>query len=716
MPETVVQVYDFTAGMMTPYLLGRVDLDKYHRALRNCRNMIARIYGPVAGRPGTYYVSTQKFAATRPVRLRRFVFSNDQQYMLEFGHEYVRVHRDGVLLMDGGNPVEIATCYGEANLPFLKFHQSRDVLYMTDGVHAIKKLERTGLDTLIASWPFGTYRTLQGPLDDVNTDDGKKIKVDANSGNITITATFNMFAATDAPGGVAPFDWPGRIIRARWGEGLGNDTSESGAPPLYEWGDCTITAVNSPTEALATVNHVFNAIDGTRETPEWAFGTFSQTSGWPKAGTFIDQAQVFVGMDELNPQRVWKSVPGDFNRFREFDDDDSITDKSAVRFDVDDDQVNTLHSAASVGRGLALLSGGGEFLMRSSGLFTPITPTDVGVRMQSTWRTHPTVPFVRVHTALLFTEITARKIIELAYAFDSDQYVGTELTKLCSHLAQRHGGLVDMAYCQVPDPIIWAAFADGVLMGITYDKNENVIAAHEHPIGGDGVVESMDVIRAPGTQPADVSQRDELWLSVKRTISGVVTRTNERLASMFPENGAKEDAYYVDCGLTYIGAATAVINGLDHLNGATVSILADGNVVTPQVVADGQVTLPYESSKVHVGFGYEQYMEPMPLVPRSTPETRGRIGRPVAVKALLHRSIGAQYALTDNGVVVGAWRALPTRTPQDDPFVSPPLFTGYVEETFDSIISELPSIAIRQTQPLPLEVLSLAVDLELGDR
>ena len=71
-----------------------------------------------------------------------------------------------------------------------------------------------------------------------------------------------------------------------------------------------------------------------------------------------------------------------------------------------------------------------------------------------------------------------------------------------------------------------------------------------------------------------------------------------------------DDAYFVDSGLTYDGAATITITGLHHLIGETLTALADGAVVTDLVVAaDGSVTLPAAASKVHLG---------MPLRPRTS--------------------------------------------------------------------------------------------------
>jgi len=62
-----------------------------------------------------------------------------------------------------------------------------------------------------------------------------------------------------------------------------------------------------------------------------------------------------------------------------------------------------------------------------------------------------------------------------------------------------------------------------------------------------------------------------------------------------------EDAWYVDCGLSYSGAAADVISGLDHLEGQTVTVLADGAAHPDVVVTSGAITLQVEAEKVVAG-------------------------------------------------------------------------------------------------------------------
>ena len=75
-------------------------------------------------------------------------------------------------------------------------------------------------------------------------------------------------------------------------------------------------------------------------------------------------------------------------------------------------------------------------------------------------------------------------------------------------------------------------------------------------------------------------------------------------------------AWFVDCGLQYSGNATATVTGLDHLNGATVSILADGNVMPQQIVVDGQITIQAQAGTITVRLPYVAQAQSLPMMPQ----------------------------------------------------------------------------------------------------
>ena len=89
----------FTGGEVTPSMQGRVDTIKYATGCKTLRNMRVMRHGGAENRAGTKFVSEVKTSSSK-ARLIPFVFNNSQTYVLEFGNEYMRVHKEGVLLSD----------------------------------------------------------------------------------------------------------------------------------------------------------------------------------------------------------------------------------------------------------------------------------------------------------------------------------------------------------------------------------------------------------------------------------------------------------------------------------------------------------------------------------------------------------------------------------------------------------------------------------------
>lgn len=93
MSQDVIQP-SFASGEISPSLFGRVDLAKYHAGLARARNFFIDYRGGATNRSGTGMVGRVKDSAN-PVRMIPFTFSTLQTYMLEFGHLYMRVIKNG---------------------------------------------------------------------------------------------------------------------------------------------------------------------------------------------------------------------------------------------------------------------------------------------------------------------------------------------------------------------------------------------------------------------------------------------------------------------------------------------------------------------------------------------------------------------------------------------------------------------------------------------
>src|SRR5690606_27396316 len=100
----------FTGGELSPALGARIDLAKYTTGLRTALNVFVHPHGGVSNRAGFEFVHEIRDSA-QPARLIKFQFNTEQTYVLEFGNNYIRIFRDGGLILSGALPYEVVTTY-----------------------------------------------------------------------------------------------------------------------------------------------------------------------------------------------------------------------------------------------------------------------------------------------------------------------------------------------------------------------------------------------------------------------------------------------------------------------------------------------------------------------------------------------------------------------------------------------------------------------------
>jgi len=168
-----------------------------------------------------------------------------------------------------------------------------------------------------------------------------------------------------------------------------------------------------------------------------------------------------------------------------------------------------------------------------------------------------------------------------------------------------------------------------------------------------------------------------------------------------------EDAFFVDCGLTYNGAAATVIYGLTHLEGKTVSILADGNVHPQRVVTDGAITLDRAASVVHVGLTYISDFETLEIA-NAQQETRSKN------KIINHVSLIVENS---RGIWVGPDVDNLTEAKRDQYTAYTDAIletTGLLDLRIQADWSKAGRIFARQVDPLPMSILAVIPEVTYG--
>lgn len=96
----IIHQPSFAAGEIGPELWGRVDQELYYIGVRTLLNMVVSQYGGAFNRSGTTVIGETKDSGSKKSRLIRFSFNDLQTYMLEMGHQYFRVIKDGGYVTD----------------------------------------------------------------------------------------------------------------------------------------------------------------------------------------------------------------------------------------------------------------------------------------------------------------------------------------------------------------------------------------------------------------------------------------------------------------------------------------------------------------------------------------------------------------------------------------------------------------------------------------
>jgi len=328
----------------------------------------------------------------------------------------------------------------------------------------------------------------------------------------------------------------------------------------------------------------------------------------------------------------------------------------------------------------------GEYVLRASSQNEAITPKNITVRRESDFGS-ARVPPVRTASGVLFFERYGdpgnwpRRLLHYGYDFEKDGYDGTPLTTLAEHILG--GGAKALAVQRAPRPIVWTARSNGTLVGLTLDRRQQVVAWHTHRIAGGGIVESISVI--PG------GKGDDVWLVVRRGTKRFIEILQH---GMDPQ--APNDHWFLDSALSYVGAPTGFVAGLQHLNGETVEVVADGVRLKSRRVTAGRVKLDKPAREVLVGLPYTMRVVTLPVeagAQAGTAQGRQKIAPDVTLR--LYQSLG--------GKVGGAG----TKPYSIFPALPADLFTGDKKVAIDGGWTERGQLVIEHADPYPFHLLAL---------
>lgn len=437
----------------------------------------------------------------------------------------------------------------------------------------------------------------------------------------------------------------------------------------------------------------------------YQIGAFSEVTGYPAHVTFFEERLVFANT-ATQPQTLFFSVGGDYTNFTAGTDADD-----ALIYTIASKQVNVIRYLES-GKSLFVGTSGGEFNVRSTD-DAPISPTNTVVKRQARYGSADVQP-ESVDNKVLFVQRSGRKLRELVYDFNTDNYIAPDLTILADHVTE--SGIKEMALQREPNNNIWAVLNDGSLACLTYRREENVVAWTRHFISDIESADSVAVIPRSdsGLNVTPGGTEDDVYIAAFHKI----VDTNESYIHIlrlrpFEFDALATDAFFVDHGVQKTSVTPfTTVEGLSHLEGKEVQILADGAVQPDRTVTNGQITLDTAAYRVVVGLNYESLLQTMRLDAGSAEgSAQGKTKRIRDVTVRLYKTVGME---------IGDSEANLDRVPFRDPGMSMtapiPLFTGDKTVEFKGGFDTDGFIFIKQDQPLPMTVTGIFPRIQTFDR
>lgn len=687
----------FAGGELSPAMYGRLDDQKYQQGLATCRNFIVLPQGPARNRAGFAFVAEVK-DSSKKTRLIPFTFSSSDTMVLEFGHQYIRVITKGGLVpasQGSSTPLVISTPYSADDVMDLHFAQSADVVTIVHPNYPPKELRRLGayswdLRDVDMSAPMSAPTGLSGSYycGDAQATDAEKtaytIKYKVTAIKSTDEGDRESVASSVASVAGNLYLSSSRITLS-W-------SAVSGAERYRVYK--TYSGIYGYVGEVDSTSFVDNniAADTSITPPRYDNPfTYNGAADYPGAVSYFEQRRIFAG-SKNRPQFVWMTRPGtesDMHYSLPSQKDDRIKFRIAAL------QASRIRHIVPLSS-LILMTTGAEFRVTTAN-DDMLTPSSVGVKPQSYVGASNVQPIL-VNSSIVYPADRGGHVWELGYNWQASGFVTGDMCLRASHLFDT-SDVVDMALSKAPMPVIWCVSSNGSLLGCTYVPEQGIGAWHRHDTKN-GAFESV----------ACVAEGDEdiLYAVVRRTINGRTVRYIERMHER--EGLDLEDSFFVDCGVEEsYSTAQNYVSDLSHIEGQTVSILADGKVMPKATVTNGRVQFPDAAKHVIVGIPIEADLKTLPVAMQSQDggyaqgSNKNVVRQYVRVYQSSAVKIGPDF---ENLSIVKPRRF--------EPYGSPPaLKSEAVDVMLSPTWTDSGSVCLRQDEPLPLMVCGLTAEISM---
>jgi hypothetical protein len=452
-------------------------------------------------------------------------------------------------------------------------------------------------------WDFAITGTWVGTLTQQRSFDG----ADTGFADTGTTHTIN------ASGSVNPStpEYDNQIFWMRYIFKTGEYTSGTANlaltyPGFSSGGVCRITGFTSATSVSAELLDDFGDV---AYTADWREGDWSDRRGWPEAVGLFDGRLWWARRD-----RFWGSESDDFYAFNLETEGDAGSIQRSISAGGYGNQTQWIMGLQR----LILGTNAAPMSCRSSSFDEPLTPTNITVKPASTTGAARVSP-ITVGSRGIYVGADGRRIHELAYDVDAQDYLAKELNRIHEDLADSvnpdlfDDAFVELAFQNAPEPYLWALKDDGMAANCLYNPSEEARGWFKVCTGRDAFTldanRPFDRIVSAAALPQTVE--DRVYFAVERTISDgaggtervyyieKMARHSATISRVYDSDSGdvavKNGLYMADSYITAtgLGSIGQVFTGLTHIIGRDVIIIgeqSDGSY-GPVVDSDGEVVL-----------------------------------------------------------------------------------------------------------------------------
>jgi hypothetical protein len=396
------------------------------------------------------------------------------------------------------------------------------------------------------------------------------------------------------------------------------------------------------------------------------------TSNYPAALTFF-QGRLWFGGTPTENSKFWGSKSGVYEDFTTGTAaDDSVVYQIAKR--------GTIRWMTGL-KSLLIGTDNAEYVITSEA--GVITPTDIKIEPQSSFGSAAVQPY-QVGNQVLYVSPDRLKLRTMGYRFEEQGWITQDLTFAAEHITA--GRIQEIAYCQNPESVIWMVDQSGNLIACTYDRSNNIIGWHRH---------TSPEIFWFSCCSGRYFGIDWLW------VAGVIQLTSGPELVVCNMQRPTSPGPWMDAAVTVVGTALAVtFSGFAHLEGKTVSVIADGAIQPDVVVAGGTITIQEPALEVTAGLPFTSKVVTNPIEVGQNPKGSEQMKKH-------NNRVYLRFNLSKYPIINGV--RPPTRFPQTPMNTSDPAFTGDVFATSLGW-NRIEQVTIEENIPIPLTLLGIFLE------